>query len=60
MFEQVDYVAYTALINAYAKRSDASGALKWLREMSDAWLKVVGTKGDKKKRAQLGKPASDR
>ena len=40
---QVDYVACTALINAYAKRSDANGALTWLRQMSDLRLKSLSS-----------------
>ena len=32
-----DYVTYTALINACAKRSDAFGAMKWLQRIVDLW-----------------------
>ena len=35
---QADYVTYTALINACAKRSDVTGATAWLREILAAWV----------------------
>lgn len=34
---QGDLVTYTAIINACAKRSDASGAVKWLHRIVELW-----------------------